>query len=209
MRRLEWYGAAVLTVALGLAAWGCAGLTRHAIVAVDQVGDAAKGISQTAALLNGKHGTIAMANEDVGAAKSLIVHGDLVARHEQQQLTTWDVRGTELFNNVNGAVTDLRGTVTASTGLVQEATKTAQTLNDPKTGIGVTLAETNKTIPEIHRTATAAANTLENTAQVTKDGAKVADHLEQTIDHPKKSPWYIRWLPQSVQTAIDILIHFM
>lgn len=90
------YLLSLLTALCGLAAWGCFGLCGHAIAAVDKLGDAGAGLAQTAGKLNGKHGTIAMLDEDVGAGKSLIVHADLVARHEQQQLTVWDARGSEL-----------------------------------------------------------------------------------------------------------------
>ena len=125
---------------LALTVWGFFGLNRHLIVAIDQCGDAATGIEQTTAALSGKHGTIAMVDEDAGAAKSLIVHADLVARHEQQSLNAWDTNGTVLFNNINGTVTDLRGTVNASTDLVKAATQTAQIMNN---GLPVTLAEVN------------------------------------------------------------------
>lgn len=49
-----------------------------------------------------KNGTIAEVDKTILGVKSLIVHTDLVARHEDQQLTTWDDRGTTLFANVNG-----------------------------------------------------------------------------------------------------------
>ncbi len=115
---------AVATALCGLAVWGCCGLTRHIIVAVDHLGDAGAGIAQTAAKLNGRHGTIAMMDEDAGAAKSLIIHADLAARHEQQQLTTWDARGAELFANLDNGVTDLRTTIRAATGTADAASAT-------------------------------------------------------------------------------------
>lgn len=205
------------TVLLGLAVWGCCGLTRHIIVAVDRFGDAGAGLAQTAAKLNGKHGTIAMLDEDAGASKSLIIHADLVARHEQQSLNTWDRRTTELFNNVNGGVTDLRGTVkaatgtaNAATGLLSESTDTVRTLNDPRTGLPATLGNANgavtdlrKLTPELKRTATASANTMEHVNGITGDGQKVADHYEQIIDNPKKYPWYIRMLPSMARVAVE------
>ncbi len=123
-RAVTIYALTVMTALLGLAAWGCCGLARHIIVAVDRLGDAGAGLAETAAKLNGPHGTIAMADEDAGAAKSLIVHGDLVARHEQQQLTAWDERGTVLFANLNGGVSDLRTTITAAAGTARAATAT-------------------------------------------------------------------------------------
>lgn len=205
------------TALLGVAVWGCCGLTKHIIMAVDRFGDAGAGLAQTAAKLNGKHGTIAMLDEDAGAAKSLIIHADLVARHEQQSLNTWDQRTTELFNNVNGGITDLRGTVNAATGtanaatgLLSESTNTVRILNDPRKGLPATLDNANgavtdlrKLTPELQRTALASANTMEHVNGIAGDGHKVADHYEQIIDNPKKYPWYIRMLPETVRVAVE------
>ena len=205
------------TALLGLAVWGCCGLTAHIIIAVDRLGDAGAGLAQTAAKLNGKHGTIAMLNEDVGASKSLIIHADLVARHEQQSLSTWDQRGSDLFNNVNGAVTDLRGTfnatagtATAATELIAESADTVRILNDPRKGLPATLDNANGVAndlraltPELQRTATASANTMEHVNGIAADGQKVATHYEQIIDNPKKYPWYLRMLPSIVRVAIE------
>ena len=70
-----------------------------------------------------KNGTIAELDKTILSVKSLIVHADLVARHEQQQLSAWDERGATLFNNVNGAVTDTRAVVKQSTLALAEAQK--------------------------------------------------------------------------------------
>ena len=69
-----------------------------------------------------KNGTIAEIDKTIVGTKSLIVHADLVARHEQQQLDVWDARGTTLFNNVNGTITDARSTIKQSTQTMAEAT---------------------------------------------------------------------------------------
>jgi hypothetical protein len=70
-----------------------------------------------------KNGTIAELDKTILGVKSLVVHTDLVARHEQQQLTTWDTYGEMLFNNVNGVVSDVRGTVKQATLTLAEAQK--------------------------------------------------------------------------------------
>jgi hypothetical protein len=70
-----------------------------------------------------KNGTIAELDKSILGVKSLIVHADLVARHEQQQLSTWDDRGTTLFTNVNGGISDMRATVKQSTLTLAEAQK--------------------------------------------------------------------------------------
>jgi len=68
-----------------------------------------------------KNGTVAEVDKLILGLKSLTVHADLVARHEQQQLTTWDDHGEKLFNNVNSVVSDVRGTVKQSTLTLAEA----------------------------------------------------------------------------------------
>ena len=75
-----------------------------------------------------KNGTVAEIDKLILGAKSLVVHADLVANHEQKQLSDWDARGTTLFTNVNGAVADLRGTVRASTKTVEEAQKVIESV---------------------------------------------------------------------------------
>jgi hypothetical protein len=186
---------------LGVAVWGCFGVTHHLIVAIDHAGDAAAGVTQTVAKLNGPHGTIAMADEDAGAAKSLIVHADMAARHEQQQLTTWDTRGDILFANINDGVTDLRGTINASTktvdagtALVLELRKTAQAVNDPKKGLPPILAETGASVkdahtalPQLTRAITATADTAENTRGITEHVDGITGDLQVAL-HPILNP---------------------
>lgn len=194
----------LLLCAAALCVWGCFGLTHHFIIALDQWGNAGAGLTQTTAKLNGKHGTIAMADEDIGAAKSTIIHADLVARHEQQQLTVWDERGSDLFNNFNGGLTDLRATIRAGQGtedaatrLVDELRKTTAIVNDPDKGIQPTLTEVAGTAKDIHamtpdaaRAIKGTADVAENTAGITSDTHKVTTHFEQRIDHPAPQHWY-------------------
>lgn len=204
---------------LGLTVWGACGLTKHIIVAVDKLGDAGAGLAQTTARLNGPHGTITMADEDVGAAKSLIVHADLVARHEQQQLSVLDQRGTDLYHNLNGALTDLRGTIHAATGSVTAATETAnaatRALGEGQRSIAAAqpvLGEVEAAVkafrdmtPDIDRAVKGSADTAEQTAATMGDVHKVADHFEKEIDDPHKRPWYIRILPATAQDAVQAL----
>jgi hypothetical protein len=75
-----------------------------------------------------KNGTIAEVDKTILGLKSLVVHTDLVARHEEQQLTAWDNRGAILFNNLNGTVSDARATVKQSTLTLVEAQKAIATV---------------------------------------------------------------------------------
>lgn len=216
-RTLQIVVGVTIAALLGLAVWGCFGLTRHLIVAVDKFGDAGAGLAETTAKLNGKHGTIAMADEDVGAVKSLIIHADLVARHEQQSLATWDADGTLLFTNLNGGVTDLRGTINAATKTTDAATELTQALTADAKTADTTIAAAQPVLididgaardlraitPEVKRTATATADTMGHVDGIAADGQAVADHYTQIIINPKKSPWYIQMLPSAIRVAIE------
>jgi|SRR5581483_1298805 len=204
------YAVIIGTALAALAVWGCFGLTEHAIVAVDRFGEAGAGLAQTAARLNGKHGTISMLDEDAGAVKSLIVHGDLVARHEEQSLKIWDTRGTELFNNLDGGITDIRGTIRAATGTanaataaIGEASKTIQAVRPILGDSDAAVNEIRKLTPDIARGVKSAADTTEHAAGAMGDVHKVADHFEQEIDNPKLRPWYIKLLPHVLQDAVQ------
>jgi hypothetical protein len=198
MRILHTAIGVTIAALLGLSVWGCIGLTNHIIVAVDKFGaastsfaDAGAGIAQTTAKLNGPHGTIAMMDEDAGAAKSLIVHADLAARHEQQQLTTWDARGDVLFTNINGGVTDLRTTITAATGTANEATVTLNEAERTLAAFQPVLDHSDATIADvdalfkdqaIHRT-------FDHVESITASGDKIAADAAFEADkftHPPK-----------------------
>ena len=217
-RAVTIYALTLATALAALTVWGCCGFVRHAIVAVDKLGDAGAGFAQTAARLNDpQKGTIKMLDEDVGATKSLIVHADLITRHEQQSLDTWDRDGAALFANANGAITDLRGSAKAATGTLNAATGTLNAsqqiiaaMAPIETNANGAITDLRALTPELQRTATASANMMEHTDNtmmhvegITGDGQKVADHYEQIIDNPKKSPWYIQMLPSTIRVAVE------
>jgi hypothetical protein len=92
-----------------------------------------------------KNGTIAEVDKTILGVKSLIVHTDLVARHEEQQLALWDTRGTLLFDNANGGISDIRSTVKQSTATLaeaQQAIKSVETIPSHINGLAdqVTIA---------------------------------------------------------------------
>lgn len=202
----------ILAALLGLSVWGCFGLAHHIIVAVDEFGAASTslaaagaGIAQTTAKLNGPHGTIAMADEDVGAAKSLIIHADLAARHEQQQLTTWDERGTVLFSNLNSGVTDLRATINAAAGTANAATATLGEGQRTLAAFQPLLGHSDATVADfdallkdkaIHRT-------FDHVESITASGDKIAADAAFEADkftHPQKKKLTF-W--GSVYTAVE------
>jgi hypothetical protein len=172
----------IAAAVIGITVYGCCGLTRHAIVAIDKWGDAGVQLgragdaaTQVAAKVNGENGTIAMLNEDIGAAKSMLIHADLVARHEQQQLSTWDKRGAELCANVNGAVSDLRTTVQKAGDTEDAASKFVEVLRlaaaDKDNGLGAVLANVNGGMGDVRSMAS-------DGRRITKATAGTMEHVE-------------------------------
>jgi len=196
-------GAAVLIVVLSMAwlcycaswavlEWGHAG--QAATESMGKLGTAADGINAVTARLNGPHGTLTMLDEDVGALKSLIVHADLVARHEQQQIGKLDQQEETLF-------ADLHGMAASGTELTQALTVDARTANDTilagKAGVqsftlAVKDADAVVNDPALAEGLDSLSQTAANTARITDDTAKVTHHFEQEIDTPAKHHW---WTP--------------
>jgi len=191
-------------IVLGLAVWGCWGAWHHFIVAAD-------GITSTLAKVSGKNGTVAMANEDIGAMKSLIVHADLVARHEQQQLNTYDAYGAQLFADfhtlagksgttidaVAGTANAATGTLGAATGTLVEGQRTikaAQPLLAQLTANGASFQATTDTLNEtLKRQAVGeildhAAGIFEHFDNLSGDANRVGDDLTRRYFAPV--PWY-------------------
>lgn len=134
----KWIITIALIAALGFAAWGCSGLTRHLIVAVDRWGDAAPG--GTLAKLNGTLDAINAPCKDIQGdwvcgplaqlAQTEKNVGILAARSAQQVQQT-GLLVTAVANNldtVGAAVRDtaehLNKTADAGTGTLNAATAT-------------------------------------------------------------------------------------
>lgn len=178
---------------------GARTLTTHVCVAVDHLGDAGLGLKETADHLNAKHGTIAMLDEDAGAAKSLIIHADLVARHEEQSMTTWDADATQLFANLNGGVTDLRATVkagnTALDGLVPIEVGLTQEVKDMD--VATTDVATLVSDPHIKGTVSHLDGMVANGEDMSKD----AKDYVHGILHPK---WATRLANLVERVGVDV-----
>ena len=197
-------------IVLGLAVWGCWGAWHHFIVAAD-------GITSTLAKVSGENGTIAMADEDIGAMKSLIVHADLVARHEQQQLSTYDAYGVQLFSDfhtlagksgtaidaVAGTANAATGTLGAATGTLAEGQRTikaVQPLLSQLTANGASLQATTDTLNDVLKRQ-AIGKLLDNAAGISGDFRTIAD--KATADFIRPVPWWQQPIKKSGQ-LIDI-----
>src|SRR5271166_4668360 len=127
-----------LQIALGLAALTVAGsscfVAWHLSRALDAWGAGGSqtfiGLNTTLQRLNGPHGTLTMADEDIGALKSMLVHFDLVARHEQQQLVTYDGYAAQLVSHLNGTLDAAQRAAGSVSGTAQAATAALGTAND-------------------------------------------------------------------------------
>ena len=177
-----WIIAAIAAAVIGITVYGCCGLAHHAIVAIDKIGDAGvqlgragDGASLIEQRIGAKHGTIAMLDEDLGAGKSAIIHADLVARHEQQQLTIWDQRGAELYANVNGGVSDLRSTIRKAGESEDAATRFVDAMRaaaaDKDNGVGAVLANVNGGVADVRSMAA-------DGRRITKATAGTMEHVE-------------------------------
>ena len=217
---MRWLLSIVALTLLALGVWGACGVTRHLIVAVDHWGDVGSQASAQLSALRGRGGTLTMMDEDIGAAKSAIVHLDLVARHEQQSLGTMD-------RNVDQTFTDLHQTLAAAQDTLRSASRTEDALTQTASSATQTLEASTRTLqattpliqqtresvasfslafPAIAQAAQGAAATSQQAALIATDTRKVADHLEQAIDNPQKRPWYIRLLPHVLQAGSQALL---
>lgn len=200
-RRVVWAGALGV---LALTVWGCFGITSHAIVALDRIGDAATSLTVATAKLNSRTGTLSMLNEDLGAAKSAIVHADLIARHEQQQLTTLDQQERTLFADLHETTRALHGSLDAATQAAQDASAAVKTMNDTIGKAQPLLEASTATVrhadalvsdpatqglpARIYTLAGHLDGTLGHVEGITADSQRIADDLTRKYFTP--TPWW-------------------
>lgn len=204
---------AVLLAALGLCGWGLSGLTRHAIIALDKWGNAAQGISETTAKLNGKYGTIAETDKLLMALKSTTVHADMVIAHEDRQLKSYDKVSQDILRDVDELARRGSETLAASTQAAQEATETIKTANRTIEAAQPLLEASTHTVngvdlrirdPKLDAILTHVESTTGHIDGVSGNFEKVTTHFEQKIDAPAKGKWYVRLLPQTLQAAWQV-----
>jgi hypothetical protein len=202
-----------VTLAVGIGIWGAFGISRHVIVAVDHVGDAGTQLQTTMDVLdrpcnNGKAscGTLAKIDTTLNELDSAIIHADLVAGHEQQQLVTYDRYTAELMARVTGLADSLKKTSDALTGTATAATETlnegkatiakAQPLLDSLAATADASTATVKTFngrlsdPRVDALMTHVASTTGHVDAVTDDLQKVVD--KTTGDYLAPKPWWAK-----------------
>lgn len=160
-------------------------------------------LDATLAKINGPRGTIAMANEDVGALKSLIVHADLVARHEQQQLGTIDGYARNLDADLSGLAAHsnrtldsldrvsvaLTGAANAASQTLHGASLTLSTMNDSIAATQPLIRDSDGLVKQYSLAAPAVVDTARNVQSMTADGARITKDAADEADklaHPAK-----------------------
>lgn len=170
------------TAFIGVAAWQGLLLARDVRATVATANAAL-------AHLNGKTGTIAMLDEDLGAAKSAVIHADLIARHEQQQLSTLDTQELTLFADLHDTAQAARKTLDAGTGTANAATtavatagETIEKLKATEDAATASLNSLNKIVAD-----SSIPKMLANTAAITSDAARITKDAADEADklaHP-------------------------
>jgi hypothetical protein len=185
--------------AVALLCWGAFGLNQHLIVAIDHMNDAAVGVTQTVAKVNGKNGTVAEVDKLILASKSLLVHTDMVVAHEDRQLARYDAYVGQMADDVHSTMLTTQDTLKTTQGAVSTLTTDIQTANESIAALQPLLEASRHTLldvdarvndPNITATVTniqgmtgAGVGILNDTHRVTQ---KLAD------DFTAQKPWYRR-----------------
>jgi len=198
----------VVCFAVLVTAGSVAAVAYRACAALEQWGGAGTSTRQAAirldaalARLNAPHGTIAMADEDLGAIKSLVVHGDLVARHEQQQLGKIDGYAAEIVSELRAATTSVTLAATAGKESAQAATLAIGTANVAIAGVVPLegqLVQTAKDAdqslvsltPPVRALLASSGDVTANAAAILADGKRISD--KAAFDYLNPKPWYAK-----------------
>ncbi len=190
-RILVWYALIGIPLAFGLAVWGLSGLTAHYILAADSIAETGK---ETRESLPYMLTSVKMLAEDLGALKSTIVHADLVARHEQQNLGKYDQLISSTASDIHSTLESANGTFNATARVADQATADLRTLNTTITQVNPLLVHADDTISDLDGVLKDAAikqtlanldTTSANFATVSGNFARVTTFYADDITKPK------------------------
>lgn len=172
------------TALIGAAAW------RGILLAWD-IDALVNSTNATLAHINGNTGTIAMLDEDLGAAKSAVIHADLIARHEQQQLTTLDAQERQVFADLHATMSATDATLASLQETSHSATTTLATANATISGLRPLESAAASAVSHLDSVIAdpAIPDTLGNTAKITSDAARITKDAADEADklaHPPK-----------------------
>jgi hypothetical protein len=218
----KWILTIALIAALGLAAWGCSGLTRHLIVAVDRWGDAAPG--GTLAKINGTLDAINAPCKDIqgdwvcGPLAQLAQtekNVGILASRSAQQVQQTGILVTAVANNLDSVGTAVRDTA-------RHLDKTADAGTGTLNAATATLGEGQHAIAAFQPLAAAYTQdgydldallkdrslraTLDNVAGMTTQGGAILVDFRQVADKGREDYLKpVKWYMQPIHRAGDII----
>lgn len=154
-------------------------------------------------------GTLAEIDQSIHEADTALVHLDLVARHEQQQLGTYDGYAAQLVSHLNGTLDSTQRAADSISGTAQNASVALGTVNDTVRG----LQPLERSLTATADASTATINTFNGRLSDPKIDALLNDfrdmsdtsrHMLITADavetkatfsylHPSTNPWKRTW----------------
>ena len=212
-------GAVALTA---ITVYGCFGLTRHIIIAVDRWGAAAPGAGETDAVLDHINrpckgasgpdacGTLAQINKTAIDAGDAIVRTQLIERSTQPHIISAMDEFGQTAKHLSSTADSLSLTAHAATGTLDAATDTigegkrtiaaAQPLLAQLTANSASLQTTTDTLNDVLKRQ-AIGKFLDNAAGISGDFRTIAD--KATADFIRPVPWWQQPIKKSGQ-LIDI-----
>ena len=201
-RTLQTILAICLLIATGFLSW-----------ALYQVGVAAKSIPVTESKIldsvtavtkriSGQDGTLAELDKSILAAKSVLVHIDLVAAHEDRQIPRYDAYAQQTVSDIHGMTQAFTGTANAATETAHSASSTFQAASDALKPVPALLASGTDAENSFNvlLKRKALADAIDNVDRITgtsEDMLMVADQVERKATasylHPSKNPWARTW----------------
>ena len=198
----------VSTVLLGLSVWGCMGLTRHVIVAVDKWGDASPAstlvkVNATLDAVNAPcvdfHGSwtcgpiqqLSQTEKNVGilAARSArqVQQTGVLVTAVAHNLDTVGVAIKETAGHVNGTADAAAGTFNAATGTLNAGASTLNSFKPLVLHMDTTASDLDALLasPDLSQAIQHLNETSGNVAGITDSVDKMTLHLEKQVDSPK------------------------
>lgn len=220
---MRYYYAALITALCALCVWGCFGLSKHLIVAIDRWGNAAPNLQPTVTKTNVMLDFISRPCASVDKNGHLLQDGPICeldqAIHDIRKITTASgkqVRQTSKL--INATADSLHTTSLKVTEVADALTGTANAATDSLTAATDTLNEGKRTIAAARpllKAYTQAGNslndllrdraihqTVQNVASITDSGAVVMGNAAKvstklTNDFTAKKPWYRKLGPMA------------
>ena len=163
-------------------------------------------------------GTLADINSTLRTLRGTAGTLERAGQHYDKQLTVYDGQEAQLYKDIHSSAVAFQGTAIAATDSLSAAADTMRVGGRIIQGVRPALNEAVVTMKDldVQINNPAIPAILNNVQVITKESAgittdthKVADHLEKNIDTPKaKRSWLLRHLPQGIQDAWEVFMTF-